>query len=92
MVRNITLVQAQEMQAGGALFLDVRSPEEHQAGHPAGSVSLPVERLAGNIMAVAGAGGRGRKILLYCTNGSRSRLAAQVLQRLGYPNVYVIVL
>ncbi len=92
MAKNITLVQAQEMQAGGALLLDVRSPEEYQDGHPAGSISLPVERLAGNIIAVAGAGGRNRKILLYCTSGSRSRLAAQVLQRLGYPNVYIIVL
>ena len=87
MTKNITLVQAQEMQAGGALFLDVRSAEEYQAGHIAGSISLPVERIAG----VTGMAGRGRSLLLYCSTGSRSRLAAQVLQRLGYQKLYIIM-
>ena len=45
----ITLIQAQERQQGGALLLDVRSAEEHQEWHPAGSVSVPVERLAEEI-------------------------------------------
>ena len=91
MTKNITLVQAQEMQAGGALFLDGRSAEEYQAGHIAGSISLPVERLADQIAGVTGMAGRGRSLLLYCSTGSRSRLAAQVLQRLGYQKLYIIM-
>lgn len=90
MAKNITLIQAQEMQKGGALLLDVRTAEEYQAGHIDGSISAPVERLAGQIGKITGVAGRGRALLLYCTTGSRSRLAAQVLQRLGYSKVFVI--
>lgn len=91
MVKNITMVQAQEMQAGGALLLDVRSAEEYQDGHASGSISLPVERLANQIAGITGVAGRGRSLLLYCSNGKRSRIAAQVLQRLGYQKLYIIM-
>ena len=32
--------------AYGALIVDVRSPEEHAAGHIAGSVNVPLEAIA----------------------------------------------
>ena len=91
MVKTITLIQAQEMQAGGALFLDVRTAEEYQAGHVEGSISLPVERLANQIVGITGAAGRGHSLMLYCSTGSRSRIAAQLLQRLGYQKIYIIM-
>lgn len=83
----ITLIQAQERQEGGALLLDVRSAEEYQEWHPAGSVSLPVERLAGEIGRL---GGRSQPVLLFCSTGARSQTAAQVLRRLGYNNLYIV--
>ena len=76
----ITLIQAQERQQGGALLLDVRSAEEHQEWHPAGSVSVPVERLAEEIGRL---GNRNQPVLLFCSSGGRSQMAAQVLRRLG---------
>jgi len=88
--KNITLIQAREMQDKGALLLDVRSSEEYQKEHLEGSISLPVERLAGQITALTGVAGRGRRLLLYCDAGRRSRIAAQLLQRLGYNNVYIV--
>ena len=83
----ITLIQAQERQQGGALLLDVRSAEEHQEGHPAGSVSVPVERLAEEIGRL---GNRNQPVLLFCSSGGRSQMAAQVLRRLGYNNLYIV--
>lgn len=83
----ITLIQAQERQERGALLLDVRSPEEYQEWHPAGSVSLPVERLADEIGRL---GGRNQALLLFCSTGGRSQMAAQVLRRLGYHNLYIV--
>ena len=71
----ITLIQAQERQQGGALLLDVRSAEEHQEWHPAGSVSVPVERLAEEIGRL---GNRNQPVLLFCSSGGRSQMAAQV--------------
>ena len=82
----ITLIQAQERQQGGALLLDVRSAEEHQEWHPAGSVSVPVERLAEEIGRL---GNRNQPVLLFCSSGGRSQMAAQVLRRLGYNNLYI---
>ena len=83
----ITLIQAQERQQGGALLLDVRSAEEHQEWHPAGSVSVPVERLAEEIGRL---GNRNQPVLLFCSSGWRSQMAAQVLRRLGYNNLYIV--
>ena len=83
----ITLIQAQERQQGGALLLDVRSAEEHQGWHPAGSVSVPVERLAEEIGRL---GSRNQPVLLFCSSGGRSQMAAQVLRRLGYNNLYIV--
>ena len=83
----ITLIQAQERQQGGALLLDVRSAEEHQEWHPAGSVSVPVERLAEEIGRL---GNRNPPVLLFCSSGGRSQMAAQVLRRLGYNNLYIV--
>ena len=83
----ITLIQAQERQQGGALLLDVRSAEEHQEWHPAGSVSVPVERLAEEIGRL---GNRNQPVLLFCSSGGRSQMAAQVLRRLGYNNLYIV--
>ena len=83
----ITLIQAQERQQGGALLLDVRSAEEHQEWHPAGSVSVPVERLAKEIGRL---GNRNQPVLLFCSSGGRSQMAAQVLRRLGYNNLYIV--
>ena len=83
----ITLIQAQERQQGGALLLDVRSAEEHQEWHPAGSVSVPVERLAEESGRL---GNRNQPGLLFCSSGGRSQMAAQVLRRLGYNNLYIV--
>ena len=83
----ITLIQAQERQQSGALLLDVRSAEEHQEWHPAGSVSVPVERLAKEIGRL---GNRNQPVLLFCSSGGRSQMAAQVLRRLGYNNLYIV--
>ena len=83
----ITLIQAQERQQGGALLLDVRSAEEHQEWHPAGSVSVPVERLAEEIGRL---GNRNQPVLLFCSSGGRSQKAGQGLRRLGYNNLYIV--
>lgn len=79
--------EAERLQAAGALLLDVRSPQEFAAGHMAGSVNLPVERVAAGVGRLAG---EGRVILVYCATGERSRAAAAVLTRLGFARVYVV--
>ena len=71
--------------AGGICVLDVREPDEWQAGHVPGALHVPrgllemkVEQLVPD---------RARRILLYCAGGNRSLLAAESLQRMGYADV-----
>lgn len=85
----ISQAQCRRSLADGALLIDVRSPQEFARGHLPGSISLPLERLSGRIKALAP--DFGQSLLLYCTSGERSRTAAQVLRRLGYTRLYVVM-
>ena len=67
------------------LLLDVREPEEYAAGHLEGAVNLPFSRLQ-----EAGSGiPMDRPVILYCSHGSQSMMAARELSRMGYRAVTV---
>jgi rhodanese-related sulfurtransferase len=81
------------------LLLDVRERDEWGLGRLPGALNAPrglLEWLAGSASARAEPALtrlRGRTdahILIYCGGEGRSLLAAQTLQRMGYPNVAVI--
>jgi rhodanese-related sulfurtransferase len=63
-----------------AIALDVREPEEWQAGHMLGSVWIPL----GDLSARAGELPRDRPIVVVCRSGSRSAYAADALVAAGY--------
>ena len=44
-IKQITVQQAQQQQASGATYLDVRSIPEFQQGHPPGAVNIPLLHL-----------------------------------------------
>lgn len=68
----------------GAVLLDVRTPQEYQAGHIPGSQNIPLQEIG---RASAGVGGKETPLFVYCHSGARSRQAVGVLQRMGYLNV-----
>ena len=63
------------------VFLDVRSPQEWEAGHVEGSIHVPYQRLREGIpeevRSVAG------PLAVACSGGVRSALAASLLKRAG---------
>jgi glyoxylase-like metal-dependent hydrolase (beta-lactamase superfamily II)/rhodanese-related sulfurtransferase len=69
--------------ASPPLLIDVRSPAEYAAGHLAGSLALPLSRLAAALPTLP----RDRPALVYCASGYRSSIAASVLQRVGVADV-----
>ncbi len=71
-----------------AVFLDVRTPREYQAGHAPGTVLIPVDELANRLEEVP----RDRPIVVICRSGNRSLRAAQILVDAGYPQVYNVTL
>lgn len=62
------------------LAIDVRTPGERDQKHIAGSVSIPLNRLAENLETIP----RDRSLLVYCAGGYRSSIAASMLQRGGF--------
>ncbi|MCI2057698.1 MAG: rhodanese-like domain-containing protein [Oscillibacter sp.] len=62
----------------GAVLLDVRSPEEYEGGHLAGSVNLPLNRLAAIDYP------KETPLFVYCHSGARSSRACAFLTRQGY--------
>jgi len=64
----------------GVQLVDVRQPEEHEAGRIARSILIELERLP----AEAGTLDRDRPLVFYCRSGSRSALATQAFADAGF--------
>lgn len=86
--QSISQEQAKEMMGSGqAVILDVRERAEFDSGHIPGAVLLPVGSITQNT-AAAVIPDLESTVLVYCRSGSRSRMAAAALARLGYSNIY----
>ena len=68
----------------GARLVDVRTPEEFQAGHIEGAVNIPVVDLGRRMSEV---GSKKQAVVVYCRSGARSASAARVLLESGFVNV-----
>jgi len=66
-----------------ALLLDVRTKEEFDAGHIAGSVLMPYDA----IKATFAETDKNRPIVVYCRSGRRSEIAAETLTAMGFTDV-----
>lgn len=63
--------------------VDVRTPREREEKSVAGSVAVPLSRLAEKIGTLP----KNRSVLVYCAGGYRSSIAASLLQRAGFKEV-----
>lgn len=85
-VREIDVDGLRGMQGSGEEFslIDVREPEDWSKGTIPGAATIPRGVLELNIDQVTT--NKERKIVLYCGGGSRSALAAYMLQKMGFRN------
>jgi phage shock protein E len=79
-----TSTQAHEMVQNGAALVDVRTPEEYQAGHLPGAVNIPVDEISARASEI---GSVTRPVVTYCHSGARSARAAATLRQLGFNDV-----
>jgi phage shock protein E len=70
---------AREAIEAGAMLVDVRTPEEFEAGHIDGAVNVPVDQV-GASSAFDGQ----EQLVVYCRSGRRSAAAAQQLAGMGF--------
>jgi rhodanese-related sulfurtransferase len=87
-IREVTVAetQARMNQDPDVKLIDVREDREWEAAHAAGAIHLGkgiIERDIENTVP-----DKSTEMILYCGGGYRSALAADVLQRMGYTNVF----
>lgn len=73
----------------GALLVDVRGEDEWQEGHIDGALLMPLAVVPYKISEYAK--NRQVPIVVYCHSGNRSFRAAQMLEQLGYSEIYDLV-
>lgn len=84
-IREVSPTEASQEQKQGAVLIDVREREEFEQVRASGAIHLSKGLLELRIEeAVPDAA---TPIICYCGGGSRSALAADNLQKMGYTNV-----
>ena len=77
---EVSAARAAELQAAGALLVDVREPYEREAGHIAGSRHIELAALGAAAPTIE----RERPVIFYCRVGARSAMAADAFRSAGY--------
>ena len=87
-IREVTVDETrQRMAANNAVrLIDVREDHEWEGGRAAGSIHLAKGIIERDIEATVP--DKSTEVILYCGGGFRSALAADVLQQMGYTNVF----
>lgn len=75
-------VIAEKLKAG-ATVVDVRSEAEFRGGAYRGAINVPLQVLQGKLDRIP----KNRPVIVYCASGSRSAMAARILQKAGYADV-----
>jgi rhodanese-related sulfurtransferase len=84
-VTRISPGEAAEKLAEGWVYVDVRSEDEFEEGHPAGALNVPYTRDEPRFVdAVRAKAGDGAKLVLGCKSGIVSVHAAEMLARAGF--------
>ena len=83
---EISPAQALAKLQGGAFFLDVRTQDEWNQFHIAGSVLIPLDQLPNRLAEVP----RDRDIVVVCLSGHRSLSGTAILQQAGYEQVHCL--
>src|SRR5580700_252320 len=94
-IPRISPREASEKIAAGWVYVDVRTTEEFEAGHPAGALNVPLAHGGPGAMvpnpdflpALKGVFALDAKIVVGCKSGGRSLRAAQALVAEGFTHV-----
>ena len=87
-IREVTVAETQQRmrEDPDVKLIDVREDNEWEAAHAAGAVHLGKGIIERDIETTVP--DKSAELILYCGGGYRSALAADVLQQMGYTNVF----
>lgn len=85
---KITAVEAKKIMDSqeSIIIVDVREPEELEEGYIDNSLLIPLDTVQARVEKLIP--DKNAKILVYCRSGRRSEIAAEIMERLGYKNIY----
>lgn len=83
LITGFMLIMSSLTQAD-AIWIDVRTTDEFNAGHIAGAAHIPYEEIASRISEITT--DKNATIHLYCRSGNRSGIAQQTLHAMGFNN------
>ena len=94
-VKSVSPEQTAELLKEGAVYVDVRTEQEYEAGHVPGSLNVPWKQLGPGGMVqnpefldvMQKCFGKNEKLIMGCRSGNRSQHAGELLVRSGYADV-----
>lgn len=84
--KQVPVTMARELVENNEFIVDVREPEEYNAGHLINSVNIPLSQLRERINEIP----KDRNVYLHCRSSQRSYNAVKALMGNGYTKVYDI--
>jgi rhodanese-related sulfurtransferase len=85
-IREVTVEETQRRMNEGANLIDVREDNEWESSHASGATHMGRGVIERDI--VQAFPQKDTELILYCGGGFRSALAADMLQKMGYTNVF----
>jgi rhodanese-related sulfurtransferase len=94
--KDATPTECKELLAGGAAFIDVRTPEEFAEGHHESATNIPIMLRKDGAMVKNDAfveavektyGDKDAPIVCYCQHGRRGGIALEAMLAAGYTNL-----
>lgn len=80
-----TVAFKDQVEASGALLVDVREISEYEAGHIPGAINIPLRTVSDNLDMIP----TDRQVFVYCKSGYRAGMTGSSLRMLGYDNVLI---
>src|SRR5436190_10997555 len=85
-INEVTVEETQQRINEGAQLIDVREDNEWDNAHAAGATHMGRGIIERDIVQTSPE--KNTELILYCGGGFRSALAADMLQKMGYTNVF----
>ncbi|MCK5811850.1 MAG: rhodanese-like domain-containing protein [Clostridiales bacterium] len=74
------------MESQEVIIVDVREQYEYKEGHIKNAQLIPVDTILNQAPTLLT--NKNAKIIVYCRSGNRSKMAAEILVKLGYTNIF----
>lgn len=86
-IQSISWNNAIQMNQNGAMYLDVRTPQELREGFAPNALNIPLNELSDRFGELP----KDKDILVYCRSGRRSEIATKFLMDKGFTRVYNVL-